>query len=163
MSLVKKIGKKIIEGGVELVKDSTTQLGKTVSPEEMLKQVTGAQGKGGSELGDYLKNVGPNLSEEEIKKKSEELGMSDQKDIENARKIIQATIPAHMKLPQKPAEPRPYESTVQDEERKKALAIEAQRKQPVVTPIGKQSRGMFGKKRIKSSTSFESKQNVKIG
>ncbi len=140
--------KKIITGGFEIVKDSAKQLAKTISPGEMVKQALGQQQA--SEFTDYLKNISPDLSKEDLEKKKKELSEDDQKKLEEARRKLFNTIPPHMRVQPKPPGLRPYEATIQEEERKKAQAVEAQKKQPqpMATPSGKQPRGMlFGKKK----------------
>lgn len=156
--------KKIIIGGLEFVKDSAKQLAQTVSPDALVKQALGQQT--GNEFTDYLKGLGPNLSPEEMEKKKKEYADDEQKKMEEARNLIKAALPAHMRLPQKPAIPGPYEAAIQEEERKKAQQVEAQKKnpQPLSTPISKQTRGMLGGKKRSANKGFEGMQkDSKVG
>ena len=140
--------KKVIHGGFEIIKDSARQLAKTVSPDEMAKQALGQQK---SEFSQFLKDLSPDTTPEQLENKKQELAAEDQKKLEEERKKLQLNyVPEHMKLPPKPKEPRPYEAAIQGEERKKAAAVEAQKKSlpMIITPTSKQSRGMlFAKKK----------------
>ena len=147
----------------ESVKEGIGQLGKTVNPEELIKQATGVQ-QAGNELSDYLKNVGPNLTEEEIKKRRQEISGKDQKELEEARKVIQSTTPLHMKLPQRPKELRPYEKYWKDqEEKKQANIVQAKQARPLVTPTGVRKGFPARRKKITESFSLETRQNIKTG
>ena len=146
--------KKIITGGFEIVKDSAKQIADTVSPAAIVEQALRRQKDTKNEVSEYLKNLSPNISSEELEKKKRQLSEEDQKKLEEAREKLTAVIPAHMRPSEKPRQPRPYEATIQEEERKKAAFVEAQKKTPgpVFTPAGKQARGMlFGvrKPRVK--------------
>lgn len=155
--------KKIITGGLEFVKDSAKQLAQTVSPDAMLKQALGQPQK--NEFSEYLKKQGPDLTPEEMEKKKLEYAESEQKKLDDARNVIKAAIPDHMRLPQKPQAPRPYEALIQEEERKKAQQVEAMKKgpQPLSMPTSKQTRGMLGGKR-KTQKGFEGLQkDTKVG
>lgn len=140
--------KKIITGGLEFVKDSAKQLAQTVSPDALVKQALGQQTI--NEFTDYLKNLGPNLSPEEMEKKKKEYSDEEQKKLEEARNLIKSAMPDHMRLSQRPPVPGPYEEAMKEEERKKAFEVEAANKgpKPLAMPTSKQSRGMlFGKKK----------------
>lgn len=153
--------KKVITGGLEFVKDSAKQLAQTVSPDALARQALGQPPK--SEVTDYLRNLGKDLTPEELEKKKKELESDEQKKLEEARKTIKSATPAHMRLPQKPTAPKPYEA-IAAEEKKKAKEVEAMKKQPqpLFTPAGKQPRGMlFGKRKVKG---FEGLQkDTKVG
>ncbi len=148
--------KKIISVGFEAVKDSAKQIADTVGPDKLLEQAMGVQ-KSGNEMADYLKNIGdPTLTGDNLKKKEEELKTDDEKKLEEARKML-TSVPAHMRPTQKQEQPRAYEQTVQEEERKKAQVIEMQKRQSqaMAMPTSKQARGMlFGRKR-QTSKGFE--------
>ena len=154
----------IIIGGFEAVADSAKKIGETVSPGALIESAVGV--KKSDEYSEYLKNLGDkNLIGENLEKKKQELASKDEDEKNKMRSFLQAT-PAHMRLPQKPQEPRPQEEVIQDEERKKAMQVEAQKKQAqtVVTPIGKHARGALGaKKRPKTSMTMESSKNIKVG
>lgn len=159
--------KKIIQGGLEVVKDSAKQLADTVSPGKILEQAIGPKPQRTDEFGDYLKGLSPDMSTDELEKRKQEISAQDQQKLEDARKLLKTTTPDHMRLQQKQKPPRPYELSVQEEERKKAMAIEAQKKQQQQTltvPQSKQSRGMlFGVKK-KGSKGFEGLQkDTKVG
>lgn len=159
------VAKKIITGGFEIVKDSAKQLADTVSPGKLIEQAIGSKPQG-NEFADYLKGLGPNLSPQELEKKKKEHSESDQQKLEEERKKLQVapTIPAHMRLPEKPKELRPYDAKNQEDEGKKAQIVEAQRKnQPLADPKSKQSRGMLGARRRPKSADFEAGKNIKIG
>jgi len=162
--IMSKLKKVITEGLVEIVKDSAQQLAKTVSPEELLKQAAGRQT---SEFTDYLKNLGSNLTPEELEKKKKELSEEEKKKMEDAKKVIQAAIPAHLRPGPKPAEPRPYEASIQEEERKKAMQVEMQKKQAQATvqaPQGKQQRGSLFARKKKTTKGFEGLvKDAKVG
>ncbi len=148
-SKVKKVISNIITGGFEAVKDSAKQIADTVGPDKLLEQAIGTT-KSGNEMSDYLKNIGdPSLTGDKLKQVEDQYKSEDEKKLEEARKVLSA-IPAHMKLPQKRQQPSAYEQTVQEEERKKAQAVEAQKRQSqsMAMPTSKQTRGMlFGKKK----------------
>lgn len=166
MSNTKKIVKGILESGFEAVKDSAKQATDTVSPTALVDHALGTNTQQPNELTEYLKTLSPDLTAEELEKKKKEFTGSQDAGLEEARKTIRAALPDHMKLPEKPRELTPYEQTIQDLERKKAKEVETQRQQQsqVMTPVGKQQQGgLLVKKKRTSSTSFESKQNVKIG
>lgn len=167
MSKVKKIIGGLLEGGVEVVKDSARQLADTVSPVKIIEQAIGQPKSEGSEVTQYLKDLSGSLSEEEIEKKKKELGEKEQQELEEARKSIQSAVPEHMRLRKEKKEPSIYEQNVQEEERKKALAVEAQKKQQAQSsfpPSGKKQRGsLFAKKKRPKTADFERSKNIKIG
>ncbi|MBI3379279.1 hypothetical protein HY029_00830 [Candidatus Gottesmanbacteria bacterium] len=156
--------KKIITGGLEFVKDSAKQIAQTVSPDALARQALGQQPK--NEFGDYLKNLGPNLSPEEMEKRKQEYQTSEQKELEEARKVLKNTTPRHMQPEQKPPELRPFEVLAQEEERRKAQQLEAQKKnpQPLPMPSSKQARGMLGGRKKSANKGFEGLQkDSKVG
>lgn len=156
--------KKIITGGLEFVKDSARQLAQTVNPDTLARQALGQQPK--SEFSEYLKNLGPDLTPEEMEKKKQEYSDSEQKKLEEARNTIKAALPDHMKLSQKPSTPTPYEANIQEEERKKAQQVEAMKKnpQPLPMPSSKQARGMlFGKKKSVNKGFEGMQKDTKVG
>lgn len=155
--------KKIITEGLEVVKDSARQLAKTVSPGELAKQALGQQK---NEFSDYLKNLSPDLSKEELEKKKKELSDEEKKKLEEARDTIKAAIPDHMRPIPKPPELRSFEKAKQEEEQKKAAQVEAMKKQspPVITPAGKQQRGSLFAKKKGAAKGFEGLQkDTKVG
>ena len=167
MSKVKKIIGGLLEGGIEIVKDSARQLAGAVSPVKIIEQVVSQPKTEDGEVTKYLKDLSGNLSEGDIEKKKKELEEKKQQELEEARKSIQSAIPAHMRPRPEPKEPSIYEQNVQDEERKKALAVEAQKKQQAQSsfpPSGKQQRGsLFAKKKRPKTADFEKSKNIKIG
>ncbi len=155
--------KKIISGGFEIIKDSARQLGKTVSPDELLKQALGQQK---SEFSDFLSHSGPELSREELEKRKKDLSEEEQEKLQQARKIIQAAIPPHLRP--RPVKERlsPYEEKLkEEEEQKKAMAVEAKKKTlPVITPRGtcrKPGLNRIGRKQPKGFEGFA--KDTKIG
>ncbi|MBI2616780.1 hypothetical protein HYW55_01440 [Candidatus Gottesmanbacteria bacterium] len=154
-----KIIKSIITNTFEAVKDSAKQVADTVSPGSLLEQALGKQKSQSSEFTEYLKNVGGELSPEELEKKKKEFSQSDQEKLEETRKKLLPSVPAHMKPPPTAKGPRPYEATIQEEERKKAQAVEMQKKQAsqqITPPSGKKARGsLFSKKKKATPTGFE--------
>lgn len=156
--------KKIITGGLEIVKDSAKELAQTLSPDALVKQALGQQPK--NEFSEYLKNLGKDMTPEELEKKKQEYSSDEQKKMDEARKAIAAAIPDHMKLPQKQQELRPQEVVEQDKEREKAMQVEAQKKnsQALAMPTSKQARGMLGGKRKSANKGFEGLQkDSKVG
>jgi len=162
MSKVKKIIKSVIIEGFEAVKDSAKQIGETISPTGLLESAIGPKQKN-NEFTDYLKGLGP-LSEEQLNKKKKEYEDREKSDLEKARNILRPSIPDHMKLPQKPVESRPYEQVAQDEEQKKAMAVEAQKRgptQPLAVPKSK-PKGRLGQTSQKATTEGL-KKDTRIG
>lgn len=160
MSIIKKV----ITEGLEVVRDSAKQLAQTVSPDAFVKQALGQQPK--NEFSEYLKNLGKDLSPQELEKKKQEFSTDEQKKMDEARKTITAAMPSHMRLPQKQQELRSQEVVVQDEERKKAMQVEAQKKnsQALAMPTSKQARGMLGGKKRSANKGFEGLQkDTKVG
>lgn len=157
MSKTKQVIKNIFSGGFEGVVDSAKQVGRTVSPAAFLTQAVGTQK--GSEFTEYLKNVGdPNLTGAELEKKKKELSEKEEEEKKKLRTFLQAT-PPHMRPREKPAAVRPYEATIQDQERKKAL----QHPQPLMQPRGKQPQGMWRAQKRPKAADFEAGKNIKIG
>lgn len=157
---VKKVIHKLKHESVEVVKDSAVQLGKAVSPVELIKQATGSQNS--SEMTDYLKKLGDeSLTGEALEKRKEEIAKSDEDNKAKLRLFLNAT-PQHLKTAPGPTPERAYDVTIADMERKKAQEAEAQKQQPLVSPTSKQTRGMMGKKRPKTAD-FEAKLNIKAG
>lgn len=161
--LIKKIIKTTLEEGVEFVKDSASQVGKAISPVEMLKQATGTQH---SEITDYLRNLSDkDLTPQQLEMKKKEQLLKDEEEAKKLRLFLNST-PDHLRPSPKQQPIRAHEATIQDEERKKAHAVEAQKKQAqqsVGMPVSKQTRGMLGAKRKPKSSDFEVGKNIKIG
>jgi hypothetical protein len=164
MSIVKNVGKKIIKGGIETLKEGARELGETVSRERVVEQITDKPRDEGG-MGDYLRKLNPNLSEEEIAK----LQKSQAEGLENARAVLRNATPEHMKLPPKPKELRPYERNLREkEEREKALVNAQERQQALSLPliVGKQ-RGRLGVARRPRTADFERVgergKNIKVG
>ena len=167
MSKVKKIITGIIEGGAEAVKDSAKQIAETVSPVKMLEQALGtAPPAQEDEFAKYLKNLGGELTPQEMEKKRAEFAARENSEMDEARKVIKSALPDHLKPPPGPPKPSVYDQLNQEEEQKKALAVEAQRKQKhsIAAPAGKQARGsLFAKKKRRASSDFEIGKNIKVG
>lgn len=159
--------KGIFEGGMEMVKDSAKQVADTVSPVKIIEGALGMTPPKKDEFTQFLQKSGPDLTPAQIEEKKKEFGSSDEKAMEEARKKLRAAIPDHMKLPPKQRELTPYEQTIQDEEKKKAAMIEAQKKQQgqaVPAPSGKQARGsLFARKKKPQASTFETSKNTKVG
>ena len=87
--------------------------------------------------------------------------------MEEARKKLKQVMPVHMRPAPQKQELRPYEQTKKEEEEKKAMAIEAQKKQSaqMQVPTGKQQRGMlFGGRKKQAPKGFEGLQkDTKVG
>lgn len=167
MSKVKKIITSIIEGGAEAVKDSAKQIAGTVSPVKMLEQALGtAPSAQEDEFVKYLKNLGGDLTAEEMEKKRAEFAAREDSEMDAARKVIKSALPDHLKPPSGPPKPSVFDQMKQEEEQKKALAVEAQKKQkqPIAAPSGKQARGsLFAKKKRKAAADIELGKNIKVG
>lgn len=166
-SKAKKILKGILDSGFEAVKDSAKQLADTVAPGALLEQALGVKQAKPDELSQFLKNSGPNLTSEELEKRKAQLSGQDNQELEAARSMLRAAIPDHMRPPPGRKALTPYETTIQDEERKKAMAVEMQKKQAAqagAAPSGKQARGsLFAKKKRPQSNVFEQSKNIKSG
>jgi len=167
MSIIKKIIKdtfeSVKEGAKDTLRDSAKQLGKTISPAEMLKQATGGQ-SGSSEFTEYLKKLGPDLSPEEAAKKAAEVKKTDESTLQTARQTIQAATPAHLRPSPRPKELRPYEQYWKDLEQNKQKALNAQKSQAGGTSVqGKKKLRLGQSKQPKSTPGFEAKVNVKQG
>lgn len=167
MSKVKKIITSIIEGGAEAVKDSAKQIAGTVSPLKMLEQALGTVPPSQEdEFVKYLKNLGGDLTPQEMEKKRAEFAAREDSEMDAARKVIKSALPDHLKPPPGPPKPSVFDQMKQEEEQKKALAVEAQKKQkqPIAAPSGKQARGsLFAKKKRKAATDIEMGKNIKVG
>lgn len=152
MSKTKRIIKGILEGGLEVVKDSAKQVASTVSPTALLESAFGA--KKGNEVTQYLQNLSdPNLSPQQLKEKAVQMAEKDEKELEKARALL-TTIPTHMKVAPNAPAMSAYETTIAEMEQKKAIAVEMQKKQQAqsaVAPKGKVRGNLFGKKKIKGS------------
>lgn len=163
MSKVKKIISSVISEGIEAVKDSASQIGETINPTSLLESAIGPKQKS-SEFTDYLKGLGP-LTDEELEKKKKEYEDREKSELEKARSILRPSVPDHMQLPQKPQELRPYDQAVRDEEQKKALAVEAQKKssaQPLTVPKSK-PKGRFGMPVKQKATTEGLKKDTRMG
>lgn len=155
MNIIKNIGKKIIEGGIEGLKEEAKKTSETVT-----SQVTGGEKK--NEFVDYLKKLDPSLTPEKIASMTQE----DIDKLAETRKTLQNAVPQHLIPRPAPSEPRPYEVAVrEEEEKKKAQAAEAQRRSQSELPImsQKQARGMLGAKQRHKPTGFETGKNIKVG
>lgn len=152
--MVKSIFKKIITGTLEVVKESASELGKTISPGEMMNQLAGTQKPPEkNEMGEYLKNVGdPALTGDRLEARKKELKTEEERQLEEARRAINPN-PAHMRPPPRERELSPYEQTVKDEEdKKRALAEQAQNQsQTLSMPKGK-AKGKLGSTSHKATT-----------
>lgn len=158
MSIVKNIGKKIIEGSVEVVKEGAKELGGTVTPERVIGQITGGRR---NEVGEYLKKLDPNLSKKDI----EEMQRSEAEELKKTREVLTSAVPEHMRLPPKPKEPRPHERNLQERQEKERELQEAQKRQEALSLpliVGKQ-RGKLGVAKRPRTTDFERGKNIKVG
>ena len=162
MSKTKRIIKGILEGGLEVVKDSAKQVASTVSPTALLESAIGP--KKGSEVTQYLQNLSdPNLSPEQLKENAAQIAKKDEKELEKTRALL-TTTPAHMKVAPTAPSMSAYEATVAEMEQKKALAVEMQKKQQsqsATAPKGKVRGNLFGKKKFKGSEGLA--KDTKIG
>lgn len=150
--MVKPAIKKIILGSLEAVKDSAHELGKAVSPAEMMNQLAGTQHPDTqSEVGKYLENLGdPALKGERLEKRKNELESEEERDLEEARKLINPN-PVHMRPAPRERELTAYEQSLKtEEEKKKALALEAQQSKTLAMPASK-PKGRLGKTSQKAS------------
>ena len=166
MSKAKKVIRGLLEGGAEVITDSARQLAGIASPPKLLEHVLGQPKSKKNEVTEYIQNLS-GKSPEEIKKKEKELEEKQQKELEDVRKELkQTTTPVHMRT-RKRKEPSIYEKGIEEEERKKALAVETQKKQKAQSafpPSGKQQRGSFlAKKKRPKAADFEVGKNIKIG
>lgn len=165
MSQTKKIVSDITESVGEFVKDSAKQVAETIDPIKMVEQAVGikkANPPTGGEFTNYLKNVGDNLTEAELKQKQQEYANKEGKEMAEAQKIIRnAGLPEHLKTLPK-SKPDVFETQKQEDEMKKAQEVEMQKKNPktISDPGGKTT----GKKKQRAKISdFEASKNVKIG
>lgn len=164
MTKVKKIIGDIMEGGAELLKDSAKQIGETVSPVKMLEQAIGQKPLQDDEFTKYLKTLGGELTAEQIEEKKKEFEAKGQGEMEEARKVLHQALPDHLKPRSKIQKLNTFEEAKQEEERKKAMQIEAQKKQPktIALPQGKVTGVLGGRKKHKASD-FEMGKNIKVG
>src|SRR3989338_4705574 len=110
MSKVKKIITGIIEGGAEAVRDSAKQIGETVSPVKMLEQALGTVPPAQEdEFVKYLKNLGGDLTPQEMEKKRAEFAAREESEMDKARKVIKSALPDHLKPLSGPPKPRSEE------------------------------------------------------
>lgn len=165
MSQTKKIISDITESVGEFVKDSAKQIAETVDPVKMVEQAVGikkAEEPTGGEFTDYLKNVGGNLTDAQLKQKQQEYANNESKEMAEAQKIIRnAGLPEHLR-PIPKGEPDEFEKQKQENEMKKAQEVEMQKKNPktISDPGGKTT----GKKKQRAKTSdIEGSKNVKVG
>ena len=164
MKTAKKIIGSIIEETGEFVRDSARQVAETVDPVKLMEQAAGIK-KQESEFSKYLKGLGGSITEAELEKRKKEFAEKQEKDMEEAKSIINKAIPDHLK-PIKETEPSDYEKKMQEEEMKKAQAVEAQKtqqKQAMIVPAGQQKGVLGGKKKKPLSSAFESAKNIKVG
>ena len=165
MSKAKKIIGALIEGGAEIVKDSARQLSDTVSPVKMVEQALGTPQSGKEdEFSKYLKNLGGELTPAEMEKKRQEFAEKQAGEMDQATQVIKAALPDHLKPPSGPPEASVFEKMKQEEEHKKAMQVEAQKKQKgaIAAPAGKKT-GVLGKRKKPASSDFETGKNKKIG
>lgn len=166
MTIAKKIIKGLVESGIETVKDSTKQVAGTVNPVKLIESAVGAGTPTvGSEMGNYLKNVSPDMTSAQLEAKKKELSEDDQKKMEEARKALRPGLPDYLKPAQKPKELSPYEASLQEKERKTAMAVEMQKKEQgsVHEVSTKQTRGLLGRLRKPKASGFETGKNIKVG
>lgn len=152
--MVKPIIKKIITGTLEVVKDSAGELGKAISPGEMMNQLAGTQNfPPKNEMGEYLENLGdPTLKGEKLEAKKRELKTEEERQLEEARNVINPN-PAHMRLPPRERELTPYEQSMRDEEeKKKAKAVEAQQQGQSLSMPKSRPKGKLGATSHKATT-----------
>ncbi len=152
--MIKPIIKKIITGSFEIVKDSARELGKAVSPAEMMNQLAGTQSSPPkNEMGEYLENVGdPTLTGDKLKQKETELEAERQKELEEARNAINPN-PAHMRLPLRERELTPYEQSMKDwDEKNKAKMEEAQQQSQTLSTPKSKPKGKLGATSSKATT-----------
>lgn len=152
--MVKPIIKKIITGTFEVIKDSAGELGKAVSPGEIMNQLAGVQNTPDkNEMGEYLENVGdPTLTGDKLKQKEAELEAKKQKELEEARNVINPN-PAHMRLPPRERELTPYEQSMKDwDEKNKAKAAETQQQSQVLSTPKSRPKGKLGATSHKATT-----------
>lgn len=165
MSTIKKIIGESLEAVGEVAHDSAKQIARTVSPVKMLENAVGTPATK-SEFTDYLKNISPDMTPEELAKKQAETKENDAKEIENLQKTLPTTTPAHMIIRPQPAKPSDYDQRIQELEQKKALEAEAQMKQQQSTPLmplGKTKKKLGSPQHEKAVTNIETKVNRKIG
>jgi len=158
-----KIIKSIVEGAGELVKDSVKQVKEVIDPAKLIDQATGAVKK--DEFSKYLKNLGGNLTEDEIETRRKEFEAKKEKEMEEAQKVIRSLLPGHLK-PYREKEPSVYDENIRREEMKKAQAEEAKKKEQkesLFVPAGQQKGILGGVKRKPATADFERQKNVKIG
>ena len=163
MSTVKKIIGGIAEGVGEFVKEGAKDIAETVNPAKMVEQAIGPK-KTSNEFTEYLRSLGGNLTDAEVERKRKEFEEKQKTEMSQAENIIKQALPDHLKPKPAAQEPSIYERNIQEEEMKKARAVEAQKKQPktISAPTGKVTGVLGGRKRPKSSD-FEAGKNIKIG
>jgi len=160
----KKIITEMLEGVGEFVKDSAKQAAETIDPIKIIDQAAGVNRRE-DELTKYLKDLGGNLTAEELEKKKKEFEEKAAREKKEAEKVIKAAIPAHLR-PTVDREPSIFDRNKQEEEIKKADELQAQKKQQmesVAVPSGQQKGILAGKRRKPVSSDFERQKNVKIG
>lgn len=164
MNIVKKIIKSIASKSFEAVKDSAEKLGQAVNPGEMVNQLTGVNNPQKSDVGEYLENLGdPKLRGENLEKRKQEAGTEDQKALEETRKILRTTTPAHMRLQSRQPELSAFEKMKREEEEQKAQSVQANQiqRQQFVMPVSK-PKGKLGTTSRKASIEGF-KKDTKIG
>ncbi|OGG20359.1 hypothetical protein A3D03_05940 [Candidatus Gottesmanbacteria bacterium RIFCSPHIGHO2_02_FULL_40_13] len=152
--MIKSALKKIITGTFEVVKDSAGELGKTISPAEMMNQLAGTQQPPEkSEMGEYLEKVGdPTLTGDKLEARKKELKTEEERQLEEARRAINPN-PAHMRPLPRERVLTPYEQRLEDDQKKKEAEVaEAQRQsQTLAMPKGK-AKGKLGSTSHKATT-----------
>ena len=158
--------KKLIKKGFGFFRESAEQVGETVGPgpliEHALGQSRSRREQSKSEVTKYLQSIAPDISQEELEKRKRQLSEKEQEEVKKARKVIRSSMPAHMRLPQKERELRPYEKKLQEEEEKKAMADKMREKsKPFVMPSSPDKRPGAGRKG-KKSPGMEQKDRKKV-
>jgi len=138
--------KQVIGGTFEFIKDTGKQAGKIV-PDVlggMLEQAV----KGGQQTPAQKQQV-----QQQMQQKTQQHKEKDEEELKKTRESLAGLRAMQAQFaPRKQVPPSVYEQNIQEEERKKAQQVEAQKKQPLNIPTSKQARGMlFGKKKTKGS------------
>lgn len=88
----------------------------------------------------------------QMQQKTTDFKKKDEEELKKAREsLAQLRRMQSQFAPKKQLEQRPYEAKIQEEEKKKAEEVEAQKTKPLVIPTSVQARGMLGKKKAKGS------------
>lgn len=142
---IKKIISHVASDSFEMVKDTVKQAGKIpidVAGGMMEQAVSGGQQTAAQKQ----------QSQQQVQQKAAGYKQKDEEELKKTRDALnQLKRMQNMYAPKPQQTPRLYEATIEDEERKKAAQVEAQKKQPLAVPTSKQTRGMLGKKKTKGS------------